>query len=474
MRLLAVFTFAVFSVIFILAYLSPGLEGGMDSYNHYLISKYSWTYPSLFLDQWGKPLYNLLASPFVQFGLVGAYVLNAFSLFGCALLTYGIIRNLGLRFAWLGYIITLTSPIFLDNIISALTEPLCALLVTLTIYFYSSKRFVAAAILAGFLPFVRSEGFIILFAIALFLLFIDKKYKLLVFTLFGSALFNMLGWIIEGEPFWIITSNPYINFELSGRNICGNGGLLHYFYAGHYTFGNVASVLIALGSLFYLLSLVKKGVHTNRSLGLVFLCFVLYFLSHAALWWLGKMGSCGYVRVMLVIAPLAAVLIVFALHTLYHNAKRYAPTVIRLVFVPAMVFLVLNAVYTPYRYYAYKYPLQISAEQVEYQKLAHWYKSQNLENQRKIYLYPYFSILADINPYNETEHLDFWKSSLQFSKRNDILIWDGHFGPHESGTPLHILEQDTTWQKIHSVLPQQTILTLNDKKFEIHVFKKIK
>lgn len=472
--LLVIFTFAVFSVIAILAYLSPGLEGGMDSYNHYLIARYSWSYPSLFLDQWGKPLYNIIASPFVQFGVAGAYVLNAFSLLGSSILTYHIIRKIGLRFAWLGYIFTLTSPIFLDNTISVLTEPLCALLVTLTIYFYSSKHFTAAAILAGFLPFVRSEGFIVLFAIAVYLLFVDKKYKILGYTILGSLLFNVLGWIIEGEPFWIITSNPYINFELSGRNVCGNGGLFHYVYAGHYTFGLVGSILMTLGGLYYLLSLLHKSKPANNTLGLIFLTFILYFLSHTAIWWLGKMGSCGYVRVMVVIAPLAAILMVFAVNTFYRNLKQYAAKLLPFVFMLILALLVSNAIYTPYRYYAYKYPLQISAEQSEYHKLAEWYKSQNLEAHRKIYLYPYFSLLADINPYNELEHLDFWNSSLQFSKKDDILIWDGHFGPHESGTPLHVLEHDSTWQKIHSIIPKQPIKTLNDKEFEIHVFKKIK
>lgn len=446
----------------------------MDSYNHYLIARYSWDYPSLFLDQWGKPIYTLIASAFVQFGMAGALVLNIVCLVGCSILVYRILTILNIRYAWLGYILCLASPIFLDNTISSLTEPLCALLVILTIYLYIDQRFIASAVLAGFLPFARSEGFIILFVIVLFLVFINKKYALLIYSLVGSLVFNILGWVIEGEPLWIITSNPYINFELSGKNVCGSGGLSHYFYAGHYTFGLVCSALIAVGAAIFLWRLYSGKKTNEKSIALVVVCFILYFGSHVAIWWLGKMGSCGYVRVMVVIAPLASIIILYGIHhsisILESKIGKYKRIVIALI----LAVLAANAVYTPYRYYAYKYPLQVSAEQREYQKLAQWYQAQDLQDRRKIYLYPYFSILADINPYDSQQHLDFWASSLQFAKEGDILIWDGHFGPHESGTPLLTLERDSSWQKIHSILPQEPIRTLNDMIFEIHVFEKIK
>ncbi|MDB4160877.1 hypothetical protein N9772_00735 [Bacteroidia bacterium] len=471
---LAILTIAVFSFISYVAYISPGISGGMDSYNHYLIARHSWSYPSLFLDQWGKPIYNLIASPFVQFGIPGAILLNMLSLLGCSVLVYKIIQKLNLRYAWLGYIFTLTSPIFLDNTISAITEPLCALLVILTLYLYIDKKYVASAVLAGLLPFARSEGFIILFAIAFFLIVVDKRYQTLAYAFVGSLVFNILGWAIEGEAFWVITSNPYINFELSGRNICGSGGLFHYFYAGHYTFGLIASLLAALGGIFYAIRSITKGWKTDMGIGLILLCFALYFGSHVGIWWFGKMGSCGYVRVMVVIAPLASILMVYGFNYLFKNNDTYIGARAKIVRQFTLLFLVINTFYVPYRYYSYKYPMQISAEQAEYLKLAVWYETHDFQARRKIYLYPYFSILADINPYDQKEHLDFWASSLQYTREGDILIWDGHFGPHESGTSLESLETDPSWNKIYSIVPAIPIITLNNKEFEIHVFEKIK
>ena len=138
-----------------------------------------------------------------------------------------------------------------------------------------------------------------------------------------------------------------------------------------------------------------------------------------------------------------------------------------------ILLLIINTIYTPYRYHDYRYPLAISKEQEQYHKLLSWYENQDFENRTKIYLYPYFSIIAGIDPYNQKEHLDFWASSLQFSKKGDILIWDSHFGPNESGTPLADLESDKSWNKIHNIIPEKTFLTMNDQPFEIHVFEKV-
>ena len=195
--------------LFYLATISPGVEGGMDSYNHYLIAKNTWSHPYLFLDQWGKPIYNLMASPFVQFGMLGAVVFNIICLLLSAFFAYRISKKIAPKFAFIALLVTLFSPVFLDNIISSLTEPLSALLVTLSLFLLVNKRYTLAALLAGFLPFARSEGFIILGVILVFLL-LKKEFRSISYILIGSIFFNTLGWIIEGEPFWIITKNPYI------------------------------------------------------------------------------------------------------------------------------------------------------------------------------------------------------------------------------------------------------------------------
>jgi hypothetical protein len=469
-KVLGAFSLVIAAALAYLAFISPGIEGGMDSYNHYLIAKNTWNHPYLFLDQWGKPLYNIIASAFAQFGLYGVTIFNIICLVGSAYLAFRISKKLGILFPFLAFVLTILSPVFLDNTISALTEPFCALLVTLTIYLLIYKRYILAAILAGFLPFARSEGFIILGIVIIYLLYV-QEYKVTLYVLIGSLFFNTLGWIIEGEPFWIITQNPYINYALSGKNVCGHGSLSHFLYAGHYTFGQLTSIGLVASAAIISWQVFKKGLRNNLNIVFIFIVMASYFGAHVILWWLGEMGSCGYVRVMAVISPTVAVLVAYAFSQMsILLARKGIHTSIVKVF---LGLIILNTMYTPYRYYAYKYPLTISAEQEQYVQLNKWYAKEDLKARTKVFLYPYFNLIADIDPYDKKKHLEFWASSFQFTKKGDILIWDSHFGPNECGTPLKSLEENVAWKKIYSLIPSDKITTVNDVSFEIHVFEKI-
>jgi len=82
-------------------------------------------------------------------------------------------------------------------------------------------------------------------------------------------------------------------------------------------------------------------------------------------------------------------------------------------------------------------------------------------------------MLANIDPYNQDEHLELWQSSLQYTKVGDILIWDSHFGPNECNIPLDSLRTKPEWKEIYTVIPKNPIETVNQANFEIHVFEKV-
>jgi hypothetical protein len=464
---------AVTGFLIVLSYYSEGLSGGSDSYGHFLIAKNAWSHPELILDQWGKPLYTIIAMPFAQFGIHGIILLNIICLIGSGFFAYRIAVMLQFKFAYMAFLLTVCSPVFLDNTISSLTEPLCAFLVIWCVYLHTKSNYTLSAIMASLLPFARSEGFIVLFVFSVVIILVQKRYYSIPLLFSGSIIFNTLGWIIQGDPFWVISQNPYINFELSGNNICGNGGLFHYLYAGHYTFGFFVCILLA-GSIPLILGEYFRNEEKRNSIYLLISgIFLGYFGAHVFIWWKGMMGSCGYVRVMTVIVPLVSLLVVYVLHksTSYINIRLPKNGSIIMQFI--VILFVLNTIYTPFRYYAYKYPLTLTEEQKQYNTLHIWYQETNYQNRTKIYLRPYFSIIANIDPYNKNEHLDFWASSLQFSKKDDILIWDSHFGPYECGIPLIDLEKNKDWKKIKKIIPTNVIPTVNNLPFEIHVFEKI-
>ncbi|MBI1305518.1 MAG: hypothetical protein GC181_02760 [Bacteroidetes bacterium] len=531
MSLLIISLLAI-AALWYLAWLSPGVEGGMDSYNHYLISRFSWQHPGeLMLDQWGKPLYNILASPFAQFGMMGVEVFNILLLVSTAWITWFTARKLGFKLAWFGFILALASPVFFDNTISGLTEPLNAFLLMLSIYLLVSDRLLAGALVAGFLPYARSEGFVIMAVIGFYLLFVRKSPRAFFMLLAGSVIMNFIGWIVEGEPFWIYSKNPYIKYQresmVDQKNICGSGALLHYWHALRWIMGMPRKTLFVLGSivtlfvasrgipniirkkansislivilifgltalvtgikfleftaitglLIWLLRLyvvVRNDDRTDKLFWLLFGIYFLYFSIHSLIWYYGLMGSCGYERVMVVIDPLAAILMLLPLEITWRYLSQLLPKHL-FRFIPVLLIILSGVLmYWPWKIYGHKYPIDISDEQKLFVEAANWYNESSYQNRMKYFLYPYLNMLTGIDPKDHEHFTEIWSFDIQYAPKGSIVIWDGHFGPNEGKVPLELLMNHPDFVKIKSFYPAHPFKTLNDYNFEIHVFERVK
>lgn len=477
--MLAILSVLAFFGFYYIASLSPGVEGGMDSYNHYLIARFSWIHPKeLLLDQWGKPLYNILASPFAQFGMMGVVVFNILLLIATAWVAYFTAKKLNFQFAWLAWVLCFASPIWFDNTITGLTEPLNAFLLMIVVYLFVSDRIILASIIAGFLPFARSEGYVIIAVIGFYLLFVLRNYKAFGLLLVGSVVMNFVGWMVEGNPWWIYDTNPYIKYQIEStikkENICGSGELLHYVKSLPFVMGKTRLMLFVI-SLFVIVYrfVVRPKENVNRQLFFLFGgIYTLYFVVHSLIWYKGAMGSCGYQRVLVVIEPLAAIMmalsadiIVSWLTKIIRGKKQQ--------FVWLVVLLTTGYVlYEPIKIYGHKYPIDISDEQKLFVEAAEWYNQQDYDNRMKYFLYPYFNILTDIDP-KDTEHfIELWSFDHRYAPVGSIVIWDGHFGPNEGNVPLELLKEHPDFVEIKSFYPEKPFKTLNDYNFEIHVFER--
>lgn len=463
----------------ILGLRSPGVEGGMDSYQHYLIARYSWTYPELFLHQWGKPLFTLFASPFAQFGMIGNIIFNIICWIGTAWMVYLTSLHLKFKFPYFSFCAVLFSPIFFDQIISGLTEPFCAFLLSWFFFAMVKEKYLLGAVLAGFMPFARSEGFMIMAVAGFYLLFVIKSPKAFIFLLAGSLFMNSLGWLIEGKPLWIFTENPYIRVELEKVNICGSGGISHYFRAIPITFGFILGGLSLTGGLWLAYNRIRQfrqmfsPNQTNVMFWIVFGSFVLYFTVHSLIWYWGKMGSCGYIRVMTVIVPAVALLSNSFIDRFYKSAVFVrTPLQWRKVYMGLLILASAIMIYEPFWRYAGKYPLKISAEQQLFREAALWLKKQDIENRTLYFLYPYLNILAEIDPWDTKHFIEIWGFNLKYAPMGSYVIWDGHFGPNEGKLPLQTLENHPDFTKIKSFIPATPFKTLNDFNFEIHIFER--
>ncbi|HEX2616254.1 MAG TPA: hypothetical protein VHL57_01865, partial [Flavobacteriales bacterium] len=133
-----------------------------DSISHYFFARYAPKHPTLFFDHWAKPLYVLLACPFAQFGFVGIKVFNAGLSGLSAWLAYRIAQRLGVQHAAVAALLVLCVPLFYVLTFSGLTEPLFAAVLGASVLLMLEDRARWALLVASFLPFVRSEGLLIL------------------------------------------------------------------------------------------------------------------------------------------------------------------------------------------------------------------------------------------------------------------------------------------------------------------------
>jgi hypothetical protein len=309
------FVFIAFGLI-LACLLGDSLGEGGDSTTHYLYAKLSWENPSYFFYHWAKPLFTLLSSPFAQFGMKGMMLFNVFCSIAAAYLATLSAKKLGFNFYFLTGIVVLGMPLLLPVTLSGLTEPLSALLLIAAVYLYLQNKFIAAILLASFLPFVRSEGLIILGVFGALLL-IEKRWKYLPLVLVGHILYSLAGWAYYNDFLWVFNKIPYATMS----SVYGNGNWTHflnqlYFCVQPFTFG-----MMLIACLHLPLEIIQNKGKTNwAKLFLVYGIVFSFIAAHSAFWALGIFNSMGLNRVLVTIFPLCGVMAIQGLHAIL-NAK---------------------------------------------------------------------------------------------------------------------------------------------------------
>jgi hypothetical protein len=291
--------------------------GGQDSWNHYLYARFAPIHPELFMDQWGKPFFTLIAVPFAQLGIEGVYAMNVLCMAIAAWLLFLTSRRLNFKLPWLASLFFLFQPVVFGNIISALTEPLNAAVLCLALYWIATLRFIPSAFLVSLFPFFRSEG-IILWAVVFVYFAIRSRWKPLLLLFSGTLLISIAGALLSGDAFWILNHNPYYKAEVENRFQIGHGDFLHYFHAQRQIWGIAVTVLGAMALVWiaaHIVYLLQRKTPEEKSrfcLWIVAPMFILFFLIHSWIWYEGSFGSHGLLRVFLLTAPLTALLAQYA------------------------------------------------------------------------------------------------------------------------------------------------------------------
>jgi hypothetical protein len=443
--------------------LGNGAYGGADNIAHFRIARYAFQYPRLFFDHWGKPVFTLLMAPAAQFGFKATQILNIIIGLATIFLAADLLKRSAIRFNPAYLFFVAFAPMYFLLMQSCLTEVLLSFSLVLSIWLFLNNKSLLAAVLLSFLPFIRTESVVVIpFFLAAFIW--ERKFYTIPLLLVGSLFYSVTGYFVYGDFLWIIHQMPYS----AGTSIYGHGGLFDFVKSYHEIIGRPFALFLILGTLVWSWKILKNFNLRDRNFWffiLVMGSWMTYFAAHAYVWWQGTGSSLGLIRVMAGIIPLAAVPAVIGLNWLMDRIKYTAAGYV------LVAVVIIWQVMIPFRQFPLPFrwerPQQLMAQTADYVK--------GMEKNKIFYFDPFLVHFLKIDPFDQK--LSNWgvadknqpSNSLQI---NDILVWDAHFGPNESGVQLQKLMDDPKLQLEKSILPQENFKVLGGYDYGIYVFRK--
>lgn len=457
-------TFILLQVFFLLFGESAYGYGGADNIAHFQIAKYSFKYPELFLDLWGKPVYTALLAPFA---VIGYKVAKAFNLIVAVItlfLSSKIAKKLFPGSSLITIVLIAFAPVYFLLAITCLTEVLFSLVLVAAVYLFIKNRFVLSAVVLSFIPFVRSEGIVLLpvFALAFFL---QRSSRSILFLAVGAVFYSIIGYFVFGDILWTIHKQPYS----LGESIYGSGSIFHFVKNSNTIFGIPLLILIVAGLIYWGFDVIKNfSLRSQNTILFIIIAgsWITFFAAHSYVWWKGTGGSLGLIRVMGGIIPLAALtgMKIFDLVSGKLKNKNISYGIFS-------VFAVLQVVlmFTQNN-------LLLKADPTEQliEKSADYIRF-NEEGKKVFYFNPLLIHYLDIDPYDITK-CNWWVADKQQPSNTlewgDLLVWDAHFGPNEGGVQLENLEKDPYLQKIKSFYPLEKVTVLGGYDYSVQIYKK--
>jgi hypothetical protein len=487
-----------------LGFLSPGGHGGEDHVAHHLVSRYAFQHPVLFLNQWGKPLFTLLSSPFSQFGIAGTALFNILVAIATAFFTMKTANVLNAPFPHFAAYFVIFAPQFFVLAFSSMTEPLFACLLAAALFAWFSGRHALSCAIMSFLPFARQEGYIFL-GIWAAMSVIQRRWHLLLYLAIGPTAFAALGAVVHGDLAWIASAFPYraTPYRAVATDIYGSGDLWHY----------ARRLVLVVGPV--ILWHFVVGFHGAPIL--LRTCWLAFFLAHSFAWWQGMFASLGLERVFVSVVPITALI---ALPGLQRTLSRqlslvdgcvavlatlvgaYALVVAdtRLLQLYCLVFLGLAGIFLLLKvrrlplapvhsvraifplvvlllsasmpFLQFRLPVALTQEQRLISTAAEWLKTEHLDQRPMSFDYPFLAVALGIDYFDAQRRTNLRRFAEDRTEPGSVVVWDGHFGPNEAGVDLERLRSHPGYRLLRSFKPEVEITSLNKSPFEIHVFER--
>ena len=462
---LFLFLFFVLSVILI--FLTENSFGGGDHFSHFKIARWSWKYPYLLFDHWGKPVFTILISPFARLGMPFARMFNLIIGIATAYFAYKLVKLLDIKPAWFVILLVIFTPVYFSLMFAVLTEVLHSFFLVLAVYLFFSKKYYRSALLVSFLPLIRTESFLFI-GVFVFALLLKKQYKSLIFLFSGFFLISILGFPFHESFFWLITDIPYTG---SASDIYGSGSLFHFINETN----KILGYPVAIPALIGLFVSLRKWILIERFkitgnfffLLLVPANYLLFLAAHSYVWWQGIGNSLGLIRVIGAVAPLAAITAMFGFSYILDFIEKQ--TASRNLIILVTVGLIITV------FSVCKNGFLISGEQKVIKKAMLYMKNRHLDNQKVVFFDPYVVYSLDKDPYNlnvAQEKLQYIGDSLAL-KKNVIIVWDAHYGPNEGRIKKERLLNDKSLKLLKTFKPDKPFKVIGGYDYEVCIFKKI-
>jgi hypothetical protein len=442
--------------LLIIALFTNGTGGGGDSVLHYLFAKYAYQHPQNLLNHWAKPFFTLLASPFTIMGFTGIKLFNVICSSASVWFAYKLLKFWNTKTSWALAPILFSTTLFVTVTLSGLTEPLSALILTSAIYFVSKQKMVIGLVIVSFMPFVRSEGLIIL-GVFLFYLAIKRYFKYIPFLLAGHVIYAIAGYPYYQDIFWIFTKIPYA--DQSTRY--GSGEWEHFLVQLNFQTGPLTYILFWLGCISTFVKIIFYNKSTKIEKGfsekfwLVYGCFFAFLAAHTSFWALGIFNSMGLVRVFVSVMPLLVIICVDGLNLI--NLPKYNARLSKLpILLTSLIVAII--VYIPFTNGKYQYNIPSDFILSKEQKIIHDnLKPEIVEkwsNNTIVFTDPNIPYILNLDPFDGVKCE--WYYNLQHpSMLSDkkILIADIWFSKTEWGHSVESMLQDSSL-KLESCFPK--------------------
>lgn len=432
---------------------------------HFQFARWAWNNPENLLEHWAKPVFTLVASPFAQWGFAGMKFLQCLLVFGSGFFAWKIGEKLNFKFAWIAPLMIVGATEVFKSQSSGLTEPMFGFFLIMGVWLLFYDHELLGAFILAALPFVRTEGFLLLPAFGIYLLLVRRNWKATLMLGSVTLIYSLIGAIVLGDFMWIWTKNPYAG----GMNNYGIGNWSHFFEKYLLVVGVPIYGLQILGLLSFPIQLIRKKITMPAAFALcILLPFAIYFGAHVYFWATGTGHSMGMERVLIGIVPLGAVIALLGIDMVtgfFPEKFAIGGKILAGLFV---VYICIFQ-FTPNNAAIKISSFETVPDQMLMDEASQWAKKEGYGDRILWSAYPAAAFYMEVNPFDSTRYKQIMNIDHGDVPVGSLIVWDNWFGLTEGGITIGFLEYNAfrfkplkSWKKV-----------IGTKEYEIRLFEKI-